>query len=99
MAARALPRLGADSWSNVRACSRVIGEAANKIVKVAPEYVAEHNEVPWNLMRAVRNKIIHDYFEVDYGVVWQPRSKRCRRNNPGSLADVRFYASAGLIER
>ena len=49
----------------------VIGEAANKIAKVAPEYVAAHNEVPWNLMRAMRNKIIHDYFDVDYGVVWQ----------------------------
>ena len=49
----------------------VIGEAANKIAKANPGFVVKHDEVPWSQMRAMRNRIIHDYFEVDYGIVWQ----------------------------
>ena len=48
----------------------VIGEAAGRMQKVAPEFVAAHPEVPWSLMRGMRNKIIHDYFDVAWDVVW-----------------------------
>ena len=30
-----------------------------------------HPQLPWDQMRAMRNKIIHDYFEVDYVIVWR----------------------------
>jgi uncharacterized protein with HEPN domain len=49
----------------------IIGEAANKIAKASPDYLTKHPDLPWDQMRAMRNKIIHDYFEVDYTVVWQ----------------------------
>jgi uncharacterized protein with HEPN domain len=48
----------------------VIGEAVTQLQKVAPEFVAAHPEVPWNLMRGMRNKIIHDYIDVAWDVVW-----------------------------
>lgn len=48
----------------------VIGEAANRIRKVAPEFVAKHLELPWNKMRGIRNKVIHDYFDVAWDVLW-----------------------------
>ena len=48
----------------------VIGEAANRVQKVAPDFVTAHPEVPWSLMRGMRNKIIHDYFDVAWDVVW-----------------------------
>lgn len=48
----------------------VIGEAANRVHKVAPDFVAAHPGVPWSLMRGMRNKIIHDYFDVAWDVVW-----------------------------
>ena len=43
----------------------IIGEAANRIQSVAPEFIAAHPDIPWADMRAMRNKVIHDYFEVD----------------------------------
>lgn len=48
----------------------VIGEAANRIQKAAPEFIAQHPEVPWAQMRGIRNKVIHDYFDIAWDVVW-----------------------------
>jgi len=45
----------------------VIGEAASHI----PNDVQEtHPEVPWHLMRAMRNRLVHVYFSVDPHIVW-----------------------------
>lgn len=48
----------------------VIGEAAVRIQKEAPEFVSAHPEVPWSKMRGIRNKVVHDYFDVAWDVVW-----------------------------
>jgi uncharacterized protein with HEPN domain len=45
----------------------IIGEAATQI----PEEVEKaHPEIPWHLMRAMRNRLIHTYFSVDERLVW-----------------------------
>lgn len=45
----------------------VIGEAAAGI----PDDVEEkHPEIPWPLMRAMRNRLVHVYFEVDERMLW-----------------------------
>ena len=45
----------------------LIGEAAGRV----PESVQEdHSAVPWHLMRAMRNRLVHVYFSVDPQIVW-----------------------------
>ena len=45
----------------------IIGEAANQI----PEEVEEkYTAIPWTLMRAMRNRIVHVYFKVDEKLMW-----------------------------
>ena len=45
----------------------IIGEAANQI----PEEVEEkYTAIPWILMRAMRNRIVHVYFKVDEKLMW-----------------------------
>jgi uncharacterized protein with HEPN domain len=45
----------------------IIGEAANQI----PEDIEEkYRMIPWGLMRAMRNRIVHAYFEVDEKLMW-----------------------------
>jgi len=45
----------------------IIGEAANHI----PDEVQEaHDDVPWVLMRAMRNRVVHVYFDVDPDILW-----------------------------
>jgi uncharacterized protein with HEPN domain len=49
----------------------IIGEAANQIARVAPEFIAQHPELPWAEMRNMRNIVIHAYFNVDLTTVWR----------------------------
>lgn len=45
----------------------IIGEATSGI----PDSIQEaHPEIPWHLMRAMRNRLVHVYFEVDPKLVW-----------------------------
>ena len=45
----------------------IIGEASNKIPKNIRE---KYSSVPWDEMYRMRNKAIHEYFGVDYEIVW-----------------------------
>ncbi len=45
----------------------IIGEAANR---VSSDLKALYSEVPWRDIVDMRNKLIHDYFGVDVGLVW-----------------------------
>lgn len=45
----------------------VLGEAARR---VSEEFRAAHPEIPWAQAMGIRHKIIHDYFEVSYTVLW-----------------------------
>jgi len=45
----------------------IIGEAANHI----PEgFKLKHREIKWRQIIDFRNRIIHEYFGVDYQIVW-----------------------------
>ena len=45
----------------------IIGEAANQI----PESIRlQAPEIRWGTVIGMRNRLIHEYFAVDYGVVW-----------------------------
>jgi uncharacterized protein with HEPN domain len=45
----------------------MIGEAASKISKECRE---AHPEIPWADIIAMRNRLIHVYFDIDLDVVW-----------------------------
>ncbi|MEO0001807.1 MAG: hypothetical protein RL766_1853 [Bacteroidota bacterium] len=45
----------------------IIGEAAKKIDS---EFKNEYPHIEWKKMAGTRDKMIHDYFGVDYEIVW-----------------------------
>jgi uncharacterized protein with HEPN domain len=45
----------------------IIGEASAKISK---EFRKEHSDIPWREMVGLRNRLVHEYFRINYGVVW-----------------------------
>jgi uncharacterized protein with HEPN domain len=45
----------------------VIGEAAGRVAEATR---SKHPEIPWEQMVGLRNRLIHEYFRVDYGTVW-----------------------------
>ena len=45
----------------------IIGEAANRI---SSDFREHHPEIEWKRIRGFRNRIVHDYFGIDYEIVW-----------------------------
>ena len=53
------------------ACIRqieIMGEATKRISEI---FKGSHPEVPWKDMAGMRDKIIHDYLDVDLNIVYQ----------------------------
>jgi uncharacterized protein with HEPN domain len=46
----------------------IIGEASNRISESLKN---KYPDVPWPRLRGYRNRLIHEYFGVDYTIVWQ----------------------------
>ena len=46
----------------------IIGEASTRI---HPDFQIEHSGIPWKHLRGYRNRLIHEYFGVDYQIVWE----------------------------
>ena len=45
----------------------VVGEAAKKI---PDDFKNKYNRIEWKAMAGMRDKLIHDYFGVEYEIVW-----------------------------
>ena len=57
-------------YMTVEACLyniQVIGEAAARL----PENIKDDNpQIPWPLIKGMRNRLIHEYFGTDLNLVW-----------------------------
>lgn len=49
----------------------IIGEAANNIQRVAPDFAAQHDGIPWLVKCTMRNRVSHGYDKVDLELVWK----------------------------
>jgi uncharacterized protein with HEPN domain len=45
----------------------IIGEAANKLPQQLKD---KYPDVPWSEMYLLRNKVSHEYFGIDYEIIW-----------------------------
>lgn len=45
----------------------IIGEAA---ARISSKFRKGHPDIPWRDMVGLRNRLIHEYFRVDYDSVW-----------------------------
>ncbi len=45
----------------------IIGEATTKIDS---KFKSDHPHIEWRKLSNTRNKLIHDYFGIDYEIVW-----------------------------
>ena len=50
----------------------IIGEATKGI---SFEFKDRNPQIPWKIMSGMRDKLIHDYIEVDFKMVWSTATK------------------------
>lgn len=61
-----------------RAFSRsieIIGEASKKL---SPEFKSENPAINWRAISGMRDKLIHEYFGVDYLIVWDAATHKSK---------------------
>jgi len=46
----------------------IIGEAAGRLPE---EFKDAHPDIDWHRLRGFRNRIVHHYFGIDLGIIWQ----------------------------
>ncbi len=46
----------------------ILGEAVKRI---SPEFRSQHPEIPWSSIAGMRDKLIHNYDEVNLDTVWE----------------------------
>ena len=45
----------------------IIGEATKKL---SNDFKNEHSQIEWKKIAGTRDKLIHDYYGIDYDIVW-----------------------------
>lgn len=40
-------------------------------IKLSDEFKSEHSDIPWHAIKGMRNKIVHEYGDVEFDVVHQ----------------------------
>ncbi|MCM3847921.1 DUF86 domain-containing protein [Pseudonocardia sp. DR1-2] len=51
---------------------QVLGEAA---ARVSPELAAAHPHLPWRALAGMRNRVVHEYLEIDLEILWAAASQ------------------------
>lgn len=50
----------------------IIGEASSKLEQ---EFIKQLPQIPWRDIKDFRNKLIHDYWELNLEVIWEAATK------------------------
>lgn len=55
----------------VEACVFNLSQLGELVNKLDANFISNNKSVPWNQMRGLRNKIVHDYEGVNLVLVWE----------------------------
>jgi uncharacterized protein with HEPN domain len=59
----------------------IIGEATNRL---PDDFKEKTSDIDWHRIRGFRNRIVHDYFGIDYTIVWEIKNNFL----PGLIASL-----------
>lgn len=46
----------------------ILGEAARQL---PDDFVSRYPDLPWRQIAGLRNRVVHEYFGLDLGIIWQ----------------------------
>ncbi len=59
-----------DDKKTITACAFTVSQIGEIVKEITDETVEKHSTIPWNSIKGMRNRIVHDYENVDLSVLW-----------------------------
>jgi uncharacterized protein with HEPN domain len=70
----------------------IIGEASKNV----PKYIQEkYPEIPWRKMYGLRNLISHEYFGIDYEMIWEISKNNLPQNRTDLIIIIKKEKALG----
>ncbi|MCI9000769.1 MAG: DUF86 domain-containing protein [Clostridia bacterium] len=59
-----------DDKKTITACAFTVSQIGELVNEISEEAMEEYKNIPWKSIRGMRNRIVHDYENVDLSVLW-----------------------------
>lgn len=59
-----------DDKKTITACAFTVSQIGEISKEITEETVQKYDEIPWKSIKGMRNKIVHNYENVDLSVLW-----------------------------
>lgn len=59
-----------DDKKTITACAFTVSQIGEIVKELSDETIKKYPKIPWNSIKGMRNKIVHDYANVDLSVLW-----------------------------
>ena len=54
----------------ITACAFSVSQIGELVKEISEDTLKRYNTIPWNSIKGMRNRIVHDYDNVDLAVLW-----------------------------
>lgn len=65
-----LPKDFLDDKKTITACAFTVSQIGELVKEITDETIDKYSNIPWKSIKGMRNKIVHDYENVDLSVLW-----------------------------
>ena len=59
-----------DDKKTITACAFTVSQIGELVKELTDEPINKYPNIPWNSIKGMRNRIVHDYDNVDLSVLW-----------------------------
>ena len=59
-----------DDKKTITACAFTVSQIGKLVKEITDETIEKYSNIPWNSIKGMRNRIVHDYENVDLSVLW-----------------------------
>lgn len=59
-----------DDKKTITACAFTVSQIGEIVKEITDETINKYSDIPWNSIKGMRNRIVHDYENVDLSVLW-----------------------------
>lgn len=59
-----------DDKKTITACAFSVSQIGELVKEITDETIEKYSNIPWNSIKGMRNRIVHDYENVSLSVLW-----------------------------